>query len=101
MEFKTYEPACDRKSWYGKCSVYEQENGAKALRSYSTIVMTVDEDGNKHRHWGGWSATTARHIWRAFGVDTKTYRNMEVERLPLIWQQLQHEIKFNELRRQI
>ena len=90
MKFKDiYEPECDRKSWYGKCAVYEAENGEKALRSYSTIVMTQDEDGNFHRHWDDWSATTQRHVWRAFHVDTKTYRGMEVERLPRKWRSLQ------------
>lgn len=88
-KYNIYEPECDRKSWYGKCAVYEAENGEKALRSYSTIVMTQDKEGNLHRHWDRWSATTARHIWRAFQVDTKTYRSMEVESLPRKWRNLQ------------
>lgn len=88
-EYRIYEPECDRKSWYGKCAVYEAENGEKALRSYSTIVMPQDEDGVLHRHWDRWSATTSRHVWRAFHVDTRTYRQMEVERLPKRWRSLQ------------
>ena len=89
MKLKTYEPTPDRKGWYGKCLVYENEDGEKALRSYSTLVMTKDSDGTLHRHWDDWSATTARHIWAAFRVDTKTYRKMEVERLPRKWRYLE------------
>lgn len=90
MKFKDiYEPPCDRKDWYGKCTVYVAENGEKALRSYRTLVMTQDSEGVLHRHWDGWSATTARHVWKAFGVDTKAWRRMEVERLPRKWRSLQ------------
>ena len=89
MKYAIYEPECDRKDWYGKCAIYQIENGEKALRSYRTIVMTQDAEGNLHRHWDGWSATTARHVWRGFHVDTKSYRKMEVERLPRKWRSLQ------------
>ena len=89
MGYRIYEPTPDRKSWYGKCAVYEREDGEKALRSYKTIVMTIDADGIPHRHWDKWSATTARHIWAAFCVDTKDYRAMDVERLPRKWRNLE------------
>lgn len=90
MVFKDiYEPPCDRKGWYGKCSVYVAENGEKALRSYGTLVMTQDADGVLHRHWNGWSATTARHIRQTFGVSTKTWKSMGVERLPKKWRSLE------------
>ena len=89
MKYEIYEPPCDRKSWYGKCAIYEMENGEKALRSYDTLVMTQDADGNLHRHWDGWSLTSSRHIWRGFHVDTPTFRKMEVERLPRKWRSLQ------------
>ena len=85
----TYEPPCDRKSWYGKCCVYVSEDGEKALRSYGTIVMTQDADGTLHRHWNRWSATTARHVRKAFGVDTKAWRSMDVERLPRKWRSIE------------
>ena len=90
MTYNVYEPAAHgRKGFYGKCAVYESDDGEKALRSYGTIVMTKDADGVLHRHWGGWSATTARHVWAAFCVDTKEYRAMEVERLPKRWRDLE------------
>ena len=89
MNYKVYEPKPDRKGWYGKCAVYEAADGSKALRSYRTIVMTQDAEGALHRHWERWSATTARHVWAAFHVDTKDYRAMEVERLPRKWRGLQ------------
>ena len=92
MKYRVYEPKPDRKSWYGKCAVYEDGDGSEALRSYRTIVMTRDADGALHRHWDGWSATTARHIWAAFRVDTKSYRGMTVERLPRKWRNLQSTI---------
>lgn len=85
-----YEPVPHgRKSFYGKCSVYENERGEMALRSYRTIVMTTDVRGKLHRHWDGWSATTARHLWSAFGIGTDEYRRMEVERLPRKWLNLE------------
>ena len=90
MEYSIYEPVPrGRKSFYGKCAVYEREDGEKALRSYRTLVMTKDTDGNLHRHWDDWSATTARHVHAAFGIGTKEYREMAVEALPRKWKQLQ------------
>ena len=88
-EIRELAPVDNRKSFYGKCAVYEDKDGSEALRSYRTIVMTRDADGKLHRHWDDWSATTGRHIWSAFGVDTKTYRGMEVEKLPRKWASLQ------------
>lgn len=85
-------PADNRKSFYGKCSIYQNEAGARALRSYRTIVMTQDETGQLHRHWPGWSQTTARHIWAGFGIDTETYRSMQVEPLPAEWEELRYSI---------
>jgi len=90
MGYTVYEPVPNgRKSFYGKCAVYEREDGEKALRSYGTVVMTKDADGNLHRHWDGWSATTARHVLAAFGIGSKEYREMPVEVLPRKWKALQ------------
>ena len=94
MKLKSFEPVPhDRKSFYGKCAVYENENGAKALRSYKTIVMTQDENGELHRHWAGWSLTTSRHIYAAFLILTKEYREMPVEPLPAEWGELRDSIR--------
>ena len=50
-----------RKSFYGKALILI-DGGVWTLRSYSTNVCYLDEKGEFHRTWGGWSATTARHI---------------------------------------
>ena len=54
-------PRDGRKSFYGKAHIIHTDRAAY-LRSYDTIVASVTEDGVLHRHWGGWSATTGRHI---------------------------------------
>lgn len=55
------------------------------LVSYETAVARVEKDGSFHRLWGGWTATTGRHI-NAFrqshgmGKITKgEWEEMEVE----------------------
>lgn len=91
-KYRTFEPAPadSRKSFYGKCALYVDDRGREALRSYKTIVMTRDAAGELHRHWSGWSMTTARHIWSVYHVDTPTYREMAVEELPENWRELQY-----------
>lgn len=55
-------PICDKaKSFYGRAHVVEW-NGKNYLVSYYTTVAMVDENGSFHRLWGGYSATTMRHI---------------------------------------
>ena len=49
----------NQRSFYGKAIVVE-ENGVKFLQSYYTIVAAFD--GKFHRLWGGWSATTSKHV---------------------------------------
>lgn len=58
-----YELGCRdcRKSFYGKAHVIE-EGGEKKLLSYETIVCKIDKNGNFVKTWGGYSATTMRHI---------------------------------------
>lgn len=51
-----------QKSFYGKAHVMETEDGSKLLKSYSTIVCSIDSAGTFHRHWTGESATTMRHV---------------------------------------
>ena len=50
-----------RKSFYGKAKIAVVGN-TRALKSYETIVAAVNEAGEVFRIWGGWSATTARHV---------------------------------------
>jgi hypothetical protein len=60
---KTYElkPTNNRKSFYGKASVIERDNGDIELRSYETIVARI-RNGNIERLWDGYSATTMNHV---------------------------------------
>lgn len=64
MENKMYDlPAFgdSRKSFYGKAIVVEDANG-KTLLSYGTPVCRLNNDGTFARLWGGYSATTMRHV---------------------------------------
>lgn len=54
-------PANNRKSFYGKCRVIE-ENGVSQLESYDTIVAEYNPRENKMRVFGFYSKTTASHI---------------------------------------
>lgn len=58
-----YELPCygREKSFYGKANV-EEHDGVKDLISYTTTVCRIDRKGEFHRLWGGYSATTMRHI---------------------------------------
>ena len=53
-------PADGRKSFYGK-AVLIQRGGAMYCESYNTIVCKYI-GGKFSRTWGGYSATTARHV---------------------------------------
>jgi hypothetical protein len=49
------------KSFYGKANIIE-ENGEVILQSYDTFVCMINKRGAFVRLWGGYSATTMRHI---------------------------------------
>lgn len=54
---------CGReKSFYGKAKVIEEENGDRVLQSYNTRVCKITASGEFVRMWGGYSATTIRHV---------------------------------------
>ena len=55
------EDYCDRKSFYHKAEVCVREDGTITLYSYSTPCACVKGD-RLFRLWGGWSATTGRHV---------------------------------------
>ena len=58
-------PVCgyDRaKSFYGKAKIIETDNGEKVLQSYNTFVCRITAAGRFVRMWGGYSATTMRHV---------------------------------------
>ena len=62
-----------RKSFYGKAHIIEHDDGTKQLRSYSTVVCEIDNNGNYNRLWNGSTQTTNRHI-KSF----KKFYNLEV-----------------------
>lgn len=76
-----------RKSFYGKAHILESDDGNIYLRSYDTIVCYIDKDGCFHRTWGGYSATTQRHVnsfMYEYGISPqrrgkKAWEQMEVE----------------------
>lgn len=49
------------KSFYGKVKVIEKD-GETVLQSYDTEVCKITASGKFIRLWGGYSATTMRHI---------------------------------------
>lgn len=54
-------PINGRKSFYGKASIIEKDNGDVELRSYDTIVARI-RNGKFERLWDSYSATTMNHI---------------------------------------
>lgn len=54
-------PINGRKSFYGKASVIEKDNGDIELRSYNTIVARI-RNGKFERLWDSYSVTTMNHI---------------------------------------
>ena len=61
MKMYDLKPINNRKSFYGKASIIERDNGDIELRSYNTIVARV-RDGKFERLWDGYSMTTMNHI---------------------------------------
>ena len=59
-----YELPCldSRKSFYGKATVIQKDDGTRVLRSYHTEVCAVTSDGKVIKLWDGYSATTMRHV---------------------------------------
>lgn len=53
-------PTNSQKSFYGKAKVI-YDDSAILLKSYNTIVCKIDK-GEFTRTWGGYSATTMKHI---------------------------------------
>ena len=62
MKIYELEPTYGRKSFYGKAKVIEKDNGETVLLSYNTEVCKITESGEFIRLWGGYSATTMRHV---------------------------------------
>lgn len=56
------QPNRNQKSFYGKAVVHVHADGSAVLISYNTPVCAIDKNGSFIRLWGGWSATTAKHV---------------------------------------
>lgn len=73
------------RSFYGKANVVTHADGTVTLFSYTTAVCEIDPTGAFHRTWGGYSATTMKHvndfmIQRGFGgCGVDRWRSMPVE----------------------
>ena len=72
---KTYDliPQDGRKSFYGKARVIISEDGTETLYSYNTPIVSRDPSGVLTRIWGGWSATTGRHVKAFCGLNKAGY----------------------------
>lgn len=66
-------PRTSQKSFYGKALVLTFSDGSKVLQSYSTWVAKIDANGNITRLWGGWSATTGKHIAAFCGLNKREF----------------------------
>ena len=70
-------------SFYGKAHVIIK-NGIRYLKSYETIVASVDQNGNIRRYWADWSATTGRHIYAFCGLRKKDWDKLKVVKCRLV-----------------
>jgi hypothetical protein len=76
-------PSNGQDSFYGKAKVI-RANGRDWLRSYDSIVASVDDAGKVRRHLDWTSHTTAKHIKSflsqfACNVTPKMFRDLPVE----------------------
>lgn len=72
-------PNDSHKSFYGKAVVTVYDDGTEVLRSYATDVMRRNADGTLARLWGGWSATTGRHVRAFCGLNKAEWDKLPVE----------------------
>lgn len=71
-------PNDSHKSFYGKARVIVGDDGTETLISYKTAVIRKAPDGTLIRLWGGWSATTGRHVRAFCGIGKSEWDKMEV-----------------------
>ena len=76
MEIRKLIPNNSRKSFYGKAWV-AVEDGIETLISYGTPIIRR-ENGKLKRLWGGWSATTGRHIAAFCGLGKTDFLKMSL-----------------------
>ena len=69
-------PNDSHKSFYGKAYVQVDGAGRETLYSYDTAIICREADGSLTRIWGGWSATTGRHIAAFCGLNKREFMAM-------------------------
>lgn len=69
-------PKDSHKSFYGKARVELLKGGETVLYSYGTPVLLYSRGGALFRLWGGWSATTGRHIRAFCGMSKGEYTRL-------------------------
>lgn len=77
---KRYEliPHDGRKSFYGKAIVEVAQDGTETLYSYNTPIIKRLASGELVKLWGGWSATTGRHIAAFCGLNKAGFISLPV-----------------------
>ena len=71
MKIYNLVPNDSHKSFYGKAKVRVWFDGSETLYSYDTPIIKRHKDGHLERLWGGWSATTGRHVRAFCGLNKK------------------------------
>lgn len=81
---KQYEliPHDGRKSFYGKAVVMIDESGNETLYSYNTPIIKKLVSGELVKLWGGWSATTGRHIAAFCGLNKAAFMALQHKTTP-------------------
>lgn len=83
MKMFDLKPINNRKSFYGKATVIEHDNGIIELKSYNTIVARI-VNGKFEKLWDGYSLTTMNHInafinlYGIFGGGKSWWESLEV-----------------------
>lgn len=75
-------PNGTQKSFYGKAVVMIDNAGNETLYSYGTPIIKRLVNGSLIKLWGGWSATTGKHIKAFCGLNKAAYMSMEHETTP-------------------
>lgn len=74
-------PIDGRKSFYGKAYVL-LNGGEETLYSYDTPIIKRLSTGELVRLWGGWSATTGRHIAAFCGLNKAEFMALPYNATP-------------------
>ena len=67
-----------QKSFNGKAFVRISFDGSETLYSYDTPIVKRDPSGKLSRIWGGWSATTGKHIRAFCGLNKAGFDALEM-----------------------